>query len=313
MNEISIQLTEVNPTIFYGGSKSKNIAILKRYFPKIKIVARGETITAFGEEEILEEFEKQMDRLIMHYGKYNSLDEDTVEKILTSSIEDSFGLEDTDVQKILHGVGGKVIKARTVNQARLVESIQSNDLVFAVGPAGTGKTYTGVAMAVKALKNKEVKRIVLTRPAVEAGENLGFLPGDLKEKIDPYLRPLYDSLYDLLDFEKIQKKIEIGDIEIAPLAFMRGRTFENSYIIADEMQNTTVNQFKMLLTRIGEGSKLVITGDLDQTDRGKDNGMAHFLHKLWRNRTHHICNVQLMGEDIVRHKAVSEALKIYDA
>jgi len=178
LNEISIQLTEVNPTIFYGGSKSKNIAILKRYFPKIKIVARGETITAYGEEEILEEFEKQMDRLIMHYGKYNSLDEDTVEKILTSSIEDNFGLDDTEMQKILHGVGGKVIKARTVNQARLVESIQTNDLVFAVGPAGTGKTYTGVAMAVKALKNKEVKRIVLTRPAVEAGENLWFLPGD---------------------------------------------------------------------------------------------------------------------------------------
>ena len=189
MNEISIQLAEVNPTVFYGGSKSKNIAILKRYFPKLKIVARGDIVTAYGEEEVLEEFEKQMDRLMMHYGKYNSLDESTVEKILTSSSEDNFGLDEADIQTILHGVGGKIIKARTVNQARLVESIATNDLVFAVGPAGTGKTYTGVAMAVKALKNKEVKRIVLTRPAVEAGENLGFLPGDLKEKLDPICSP----------------------------------------------------------------------------------------------------------------------------
>ena len=189
MNEISIQLAEVNPTVFYGGNKSKNIAILKRYFPKLKIVARGDIVTAYGEEEVLEEFEKQMDRLMMHYGKYNSLDESTVEKILTSSSEDSFGLDEADIQTILHGVGGKIIRARTVNQARLVESIATNDLVFAVGPAGTGKTYTGVAMAVKALKNKEVKRIVLTRPAVEAGENLGFLPGDLKEKLDPYMQP----------------------------------------------------------------------------------------------------------------------------
>lgn len=178
MNEISIQLAEVNPTVFYGGSKSKNIAILERYFPKLKIVARGDIVTAYGEEEVLEEFEKQMDRLMMHYGKYNSLDESTVEKILTSSTEDNFGLDEADIQTILHGVGGKIIKSRTVNQARLVESIATNDLVFAVGPAGTGKTYTGVSMAVKALKNKEVKRIVLTRPAVEAGENLGFLPGD---------------------------------------------------------------------------------------------------------------------------------------
>ena len=266
MNEISIQLTEVNPTIFYGGSKSKNITILKRYFPKIKIVARGETITAYGEEEILEEFEKQMDRLIMHYGKYNSLDEDTVEKILTSSIEDNFGLDDTDVQKILHGVGGKVIKARTVNQARLVESIQTNDLVFAVGPAGTGKTYTGVAMAVKALKNKEVKRIVLTRPAVEAGENLGFLPGDLKEKLDPYMQPLYDALRDMIPAEKLSSYIEKGTIQIAPMAFMRGRTLDDAFVILDEAQNTTHNQMKMFLTRMGKNTKFVITGDPGQID-----------------------------------------------
>ncbi|MFL2595237.1 MAG: PhoH family protein [Flavobacteriaceae bacterium] len=311
MNEISIQLTEVNPTIFYGGSKSKNIAILKRYFPKIKIVARGETITAYGEEEILEEFEKQMDRLIMHYGKYNSLDEDTVEKILTSSIEDNFGLNDKDVQKILHGVGGKVIKARTVNQARLVESIQTNDLVFAVGPAGTGKTYTGVAMAVKALKNKEVKRIVLTRPAVEAGENLGFLPGDLKEKLDPYMQPLYDALRDMIPTEKLSSYIEKGTIQIAPMAFMRGRTLDDAFVILDEAQNTTHNQMKMFLTRMGKNTKFVITGDPGQIDlpRRVISGLKEAL--LILSDVKGIDVIRLDGRDVIRHKLVKKVIEAY--
>jgi phosphate starvation-inducible PhoH-like protein len=311
LNEISIQLTEVNPTIFYGGSKSKNIAILKRYFPKIKIVARGETITAYGEEEILEEFEKQMDRLIMHYGKYNSLDEDTVEKILTSSIEDNFGLDDTDVQKILHGVGGKVIKARTVNQARLVESIQTNDLVFAVGPAGTGKTYTGVAMAVKALKNKEVKRIVLTRPAVEAGENLGFLPGDLKEKLDPYMQPLYDALRDMIPIEKLSSYIEKGTIQIAPMAFMRGRTLDDAFVILDEAQNTTHNQMKMFLTRMGKNTKFVITGDPGQIDlpRRVISGLKEAL--LILSDVKGIDVIRLDGRDVIRHKLVKKVIEAY--
>lgn len=311
MNEISIQLTEVNPTIFYGGSKSKNIAILKRYFPKIKIVARGETITAYGEEEILEEFEKQMDRLIMHYGKYNSLDEDTVEKILTSSIEDNFGIDDTDMQKILHGVGGKVIKARTVNQARLVESIQTNDLVFAVGPAGTGKTYTGVAMAVKALKNKEVKRIVLTRPAVEAGENLGFLPGDLKEKLDPYMQPLYDALRDMIPAEKLSSYIEKGTIQIAPMAFMRGRTLDDAFVILDEAQNTTHNQMKMFLTRMGKNTKFVITGDPGQIDlpRRVISGLKEAL--LILSDVKGIDVIRLDGRDVIRHKLVKKVIEAY--
>ncbi len=311
MNEISIQLTEVNPTIFYGGSKSKNIAILKRYFPKIKIVARGETITAYGEEEILEEFEKQMDRLIMHYGKYNSLDQDTVEKILTSSTEDNFGLDDTDVQKILHGVGGKVIKARTVNQTRLVESIQTNDLVFAVGPAGTGKTYTGVAMAVKALKNKEVKRIVLTRPAVEAGENLGFLPGDLKEKLDPYMQPLYDALRDMIPTEKLSSYIEKGTIQIAPMAFMRGRTLDDAFVILDEAQNTTHNQMKMFLTRMGKNTKFVITGDPGQIDlpRRVISGLKEAL--LILSDVKGIDVIRLDGRDVIRHKLVKKVIEAY--
>ena len=311
MNEISIQLTEVNPTIFYGGSKSKNITILKRYFPKIKIVARGETITAYGEEEILEEFEKQMDRLIMHYGKYNSLDEDTVEKILTSSIEDNFGLDNADMQKILHGVGGKIIKARTVNQARLVESIQTNDLVFAVGPAGTGKTYTGVAMAVKALKNKEVKRIVLTRPAVEAGENLGFLPGDLKEKLDPYMQPLYDALRDMIPAEKLSSYIEKRTIQIAPMAFMRGRTLDDAFVILDEAQNTTHNQMKMFLTRMGKNTKFVITGDPGQIDlpRRVISGLKEAL--LILSDVKDIDVIRLDGRDVIRHKLVKKVIEAY--
>ena len=311
MNEISIQLAEVNPTVFYGGSKSKNIAILKRYFPKLKIVARGDIVTAYGEEEVLEEFEKQMDRLMMHYGKYNSLDESTVEKILTSSSEDNFGLDEADIQTILHGVGGKIIKARTVNQARLVESIATNDLVFAVGPAGTGKTYTGVAMAVKALKNKEVKRIVLTRPAVEAGENLGFLPGDLKEKLDPYMQPLYDALRDMIPAEKLASYIEKGTIEIAPMAFMRGRTLDDAFVILDEAQNTTHNQMKMFLTRMGKNTKFVITGDPGQIDlpRRVISGLKEAL--LILSDVKGIDVIQLDGRDVIRHQLVKKVIDAY--
>ena len=311
MNEISIQLAEVNPTVFYGGNKSKNIAILKRYFPKLKIVARGDIVTAYGEEEVLEVFEKQMDRLMMHYGKYNSLDESTVEKILTSSSEDSFGLDEADIQTILHGVGGKIIRARTVNQARLVESIATNDLVFAVGPAGTGKTYTGVAMAVKALKNKEVKRIVLTRPAVEAGENLGFLPGDLKEKLDPYMQPLYDALRDMIPAEKLASYIEKGTIQIAPMAFMRGRTLDDAFVILDEAQNTTHNQMKMFLTRMGKNTKFVITGDPGQIDlpRRVISGLKEAL--LILSDVNGIDVIQLDGRDVIRHQLVKKVIDAY--
>ena len=311
LNEISIQLAEVNPTVFYGGSKSKNIAIIKRYFPKLKIVARGDIVTAYGEEEVLEEFEKQMDRLMIHYGKYNSLDESTVEKILTSSLEDNFGLDESDIQTILHGVGGKIIKARTVNQARLVESIDTNDLVFAVGPAGTGKTYTGVAMAVKALKNKEVKRIVLTRPAVEAGENLGFLPGDLKEKLDPYMQPLYDALREMIPAEKLSSYIENGTIQIAPMAFMRGRTLDDAFVILDEAQNTTHNQMKMFLTRMGKNTKFVITGDPGQIDlpRRVISGLKEAL--LILSDVKGIEIVQLDGRDVIRHQLVKKVIEAY--
>ncbi|MFL2584810.1 MAG: PhoH family protein, partial [Flavobacteriaceae bacterium] len=210
-----------------------------------------------------------------------------------------------------HGVGGKVIKARTVNQARLVESIQTNDLVFAVGPAGTGKTYTGVAMAVKALKNKEVKRIVLTRPAVEAGENLGFLPGDLKEKLDPYMQPLYDALSDMIPTEKLSSYIEKGTIQIAPMAFMRGRTLDDAFVILDEAQNTTHNQMKMFLTRMGKNTKFVITGDPGQIDlpRRVISGLKEAL--LILSDVKGIDVIRLDGRDVIRHKLVKKVIEAY--
>ena len=203
---------------------------------------------------------------------------------------------------------------RNLSQETYLETLKDykKHIVFAIGPAGTGKTLIGVQMAIKQFQEGNVDKIVVTRPAVSVDEQHGFLPGTLEQKMEPWTKPIFDVFNEYYYQKEVSGMLQEGVIEISPLAFMRGRTFENCYIIADEMQNTTVNQFKMLLTRIGEGSKLVITGDLDQTDRGKDNGMADFLHKLWRSRAHHICNVQLMGEDIVRHRAVSEALKIYD-
>ena len=311
MNELTIQLTEVNPTIFYGGSRNKNIATLKKYFPKLKIVARGNTITAYGEEDLLEEFERQLDRLVMHYGKYNSLDEATVEQILTSKDEDDYGLDPDDKQVIVHGVGGKIVRAQTANQARMVEAVKSNDLVFAVGPAGTGKTYTGVALAVKALKEKQVKRIILTRPAVEAGENLGFLPGDLKEKLDPYMQPLYDALRDMIPPEKLANYIENGTIQIAPMAFMRGRTLDNAFVILDEAQNTTHNQMKMFLTRMGKHAKFVVTGDPGQIDlpRRVISGLKEAILVLGDVKG--IGVIYLDDRDVIRHQLVKKVIEAY--
>jgi len=311
LNELTIQLTEVNPTIFYGGSRNKNIATLKKYFPKLKIVARGNTITAYGEEDLLEEFERQLDRLVMHYGKYNSLDEATVEQILTSKDEDDYGLDPDDKQVIVHGVGGKIVRAQTANQARMVEAVKSNDLVFAVGPAGTGKTYTGVALAVKALKEKQVKRIILTRPAVEAGENLGFLPGDLKEKLDPYMQPLYDALRDMIPPEKLANYIENGTIQIAPMAFMRGRTLDNAFVILDEAQNTTHNQMKMFLTRMGKHAKFVVTGDPGQIDlpRRVISGLKEAILVLGDVKG--IGVIYLDDRDVIRHQLVKKVIEAY--
>lgn len=311
MNEITIELEEVNPTEFYGGKSNKNVAILKKYFPKIKIVVRGNKITAFGEEALLEHFEKQVDRLVMHYGKYNSLDDDIVLQILESDENDAFGLEPDDNKIIVHGIGGKIIKAQTLNQAKLVDAMSKHDMVFAVGPAGTGKTYTGVALAVKALKNKQVKRIILTRPAVEAGENLGFLPGDLKEKLDPYMQPLYDALRDMIPKEKLDHYIENGIIQIAPMAFMRGRTLDNAFVILDEAQNTTHNQMKMFLTRMGKNAKFMITGDPGQIDlpRRVISGLKEAILVL--SSVKGIGVIYLDDKDVIRHKLVKKVIEAY--
>ena len=236
MNEIKIDLNELNPQEFFGNQNS-NIAKLRTYFPKIKIIARGTNLKAYGEESILEEFSKRADMLVAHYGKYNFLNEEIIERIIMSAENDKDIFNGGTETMILHGVGGRQIKAKTLNQKRLVESMNKYDMVFAIGPAGTGKTYTGIALAVKALKEKQVKRIILTRPAVEAGENLGFLPGDLHEKLDPYMQPLYDALRDMIAVKTLQNHLEKGVIQIAPLAFMRGRTLDNAFVILDEAQN----------------------------------------------------------------------------
>ncbi|MGA0444120.1 MAG: PhoH family protein [Flavobacteriaceae bacterium] len=311
MNEIKIDLTEVNPQDFFG-DQNTNIVKLRTYFPQIKIVARGNTLKAYGEEAILEEFEKRVDLMILHFGKFNVLNEEIIERIvLANGAEDKEALFEGTELHILHGVGGKVIKAKTLNQKRLVESMQKNAMLFAIGPAGTGKTYTGVALAVKALKEKQVKRIILTRPAVEAGENLGFLPGDLKEKLDPYMQPLYDALRDMIPNERLQAHIENGTIQIAPLAFMRGRTLDNAFVILDEAQNTTHAQMKMFLTRMGKNAKFMITGDPGQIDlpRRVISGLKEAL--LILKDTSGIGMVYLDDKDVIRHPLVKKVIDAY--
>jgi len=256
---------KINPREFFGLQNS-NIQLLKKYFPKLKIVARGSKMKVYGDEDMLEEFDLRLNMLLDHFGKYNKLDENVIERILTSDSKADYETTAKSGDVLLHGVGGKLIKPQTANQRKLVESCNKHDMVFAIGPAGTGKTYTGVALAVKALKEKQVRRIILTRPAVEAGENLGFLPGDLKEKLDPYMQPLYDALRDMIPAEKLDSFIEKGIIQIAPMAFMRGRTLDNAFVILDEAQNTTHAQMKMFLTRMGKNAKFIITGDPGQID-----------------------------------------------
>ena len=310
MNEIKIDLNEVNSQEFFGNQNS-NMTKLRTYFPKIKIIARGSTLKAYGEENILEEFSKRTDMLIAHFGKYNILNEEIIERIILASDNDKEILKGGTEAVILYGVGGKIIKAKTLNQKRLVEFMNIKDMVFAIGPAGTGKTYTGVALAVKALKEKQVRRIILTRPAVEAGENLGFLPGDLNEKLDPYMQPLYDALRDMIPKETLQSYIEKGTIQIAPLAFMRGRTLDNAFVILDEAQNSTHSQMKMFLTRMGKNAKFMITGDPGQIDlpRRMISGLKEAL--LILKNKNGIGIVYLDDKDVIRHHLVKKIIDAY--
>ncbi|MCD4696510.1 MAG: PhoH family protein [Bacteroidales bacterium] len=311
MNETIINLTSVNPVEIYG-INDKNINLIKSYFPKLKIIARGDVVKAIGNEKDLKEFEEKFNLLLVNLEQFGKLGEIEIEQILrendfSSSINEKGNGNDI----LVHGPGGHLVKALTKNQKRLVESNNSNDLVFAIGPAGTGKTYTAVALAVKALKKKEVKRIILTRPAVEAGENLGFLPGDLRDKLDPYLQPLYDALRDMLPTQKLLKYLEDGTIEVAPLAFMRGRTLDHAFVILDEAQNATEPQLKMFVTRMGRSAKFIVTGDITQIDlpRNQGSGLLH-AERILKNISG-IDFIYLDEKDVVRHGLVTKIIKAY--
>jgi len=311
LNERIIELEEINPKDFFGAHNS-TIEALKKYYPKIKIVARGTQLKIFGESVLLDEFEIRLTRLIKYYNRYNKLDENSMERILTSNGKEEKAVASKRVKDVLvHGVAGRLIKPQTENQRKMVVLMDKNDMLFAVGPAGTGKTYTAVALAVRALKEKEVRKIILTRPAVESGENLGFLPGDLKEKLDPYMQPLYDALRDMIPHEKLESYIEKGIIQIAPLAFMRGRTLDNAFVILDEAQNTTHNQMKMFLTRMGKSAKFIITGDPGQIDlpRKQVSGLKESLLAL--KDINGIAQVFLDDKDVVRHKLVRSIISAY--
>ncbi|SDQ81589.1 PhoH family protein [Flagellimonas zhangzhouensis] len=310
MNELVIELTEISPQEFFG-QQNANIELLKKYFPKLKIVARGNKIKVFGDEELLEEFDKRFDELTGQFAKYNKLDENMIERVLTSTSKEDYTSSKSSGDVLVHGVSGRLIKAQTANQRRVVDACKKDDMVFAIGPAGTGKTYTGVALAVKALKEKQVRRIILTRPAVEAGENLGFLPGDLKEKLDPYMQPLYDALRDMIPAEKLEKYIEDGTIQIAPMAFMRGRTLDNAFVILDEAQNTTHAQMKMFLTRMGKNAKFLLTGDPGQIDlpRRVISGLKEAL--LILKDVDGISIIYLDDKDVIRHKLVKKVIDAY--
>lgn len=308
MNERIIELTDIAPKDFWGAHDS-HLETIKKYYPKLKIVARGTTLKAFGEKEILDEFEKRFNRLMLHFTRYNNIDDNVIERVIQSDSQTE--QMDPSDKILVHGVGGKLIKALTPNQQLLVDTMAKNDMVFAIGPAGTGKTYTGVALAVKALKEKQVKRIILTRPAVEAGENLGFLPGDMKEKLDPYMQPLYDALRDMLPPQSLEDYMLKGIIQIAPLAFMRGRTLDNAFVILDEAQNTTHSQMKMFLTRMGKNAKFMITGDPGQIDlpRSTTSGLKEAL--LILKDVDGIGIIYLDDKDVVRHRLVKKVIEAY--
>ncbi len=295
----------------FFGPYNSHFKIYKEKYPNLKLSSRGDKITIKGEEQAVNEFIIAVESIVKYLKLNKNVTLGDIERLVIGEENSKNGESHTDKGIIIHGQGGKIVTARTKNQQELVDKVDENDLVFAIGPAGTGKTYTAVALAVRALKNKEVKKIVLCRPAVEAGESLGFLPGDMKDKVDPYLRPLYDALGDMIPREKYKAYIEKGIIEVAPLAFMRGRTLKNCFAILDEGQNATHTQLKMFLTRMGPTSKIIITGDLSQIDlpaRAK-SGLAPALDML--QNVNGIGVVRLNENDVVRHRLVKEIIRAY--
>ena len=309
MQEKIIEISSINPLDLFGVNEVK-LKLIKSFFPKLKVVARGANLKVLGETVLLNEFSDAISLLVQHFEKYNDLTENNIKNVLGgkggSVVENSKG---DDI--IVHGNRGRHVKARTVNQRKMVDVLEDNDMLFAVGPAGTGKTYTAVALAVRALKNKEVRKIILTRPAVEAGENLGFLPGDLKEKLDPYMQPLYDALQDMIPAEKLAEYLEEGIIQIAPLAFMRGRTLDKAFVILDEGQNTTEGQMKMFLTRMGKTAKFVVTGDVSQIDLPghQKSGLKKAIEVL--DSVKGIGFVHLDDKDVIRHKLVTRIINAF--
>ena len=309
MNERVIKIEKIDPKDLFG-PQNKNIKFIKLKFPELKIVARGDKIKAYGSKEDLNDFEERIKKIINYFIEYNIISDSEIEMLLNNLSAD-ISTSKVSYKPILHGVNGKVIKAKSLNQRRIVDAVHNSNMVFAIGPAGTGKTYTGIALAVRALKQKEVKRIILTRPALEAGENLGFLPGDLKEKLDPYMQPLYDALKDMIPSDKLKKYIEDETIQIAPLAFMRGRTLDNAFVILDEGQNTTHSQMKMFLTRMGKNAKFLINGDPGQIDLPSriKSGIKEAL--LILKDTDGIEIVRLNDGDIIRNTLVKNIIDAY--
>lgn len=312
MSERIILVEGIDPVILYGVNNSK-YDLLVRNFPKLKIVARGQEIKAIGDDIDLDMFEEKINQMVEYYTKYRTLSETEVEDFINNTTETIAKAEEDNTDVLVFGNHARAIKARTVNQQVLVDKYSNNDLLFAIGPAGSGKTYTAIALAVRALKNKEVKRIILTRPAVEAGERLGFLPGDMKEKLDPYLQPLYDALHDMIPPRKLIEYMEDGTVQIAPLAFMRGRTLDNAFVILDEAQNTTLSQMKMFLTRMGKNAKFIVTGDVTQIDlpRKEDSGLVKTLKIL--DDVKGIAIVLFDSRDIIRHKLVKYIVHAFEA
>ena len=311
--ELTIQLEAIHPTDIFG-LREERLRLLKKLFPKLRIVVRGNEVKAIGDDEELSFFENKFKLLLDHFEHFGKITDEIILEIIASGKSQTLAdIIDSDSSGVLlHGRNGMIIKARTPNQVRMVESFKTHDMLFAIGPAGTGKTYTAVALAVRALKNKEVRKIVLTRPAVEAGENLGFLPGDLKDKLDPYLQPLYDALRDMIPPAKLETYLEDKTIEIAPLAFMRGRTLGNVFAILDEAQNATENQLKMFLTRMGQSSKFIITGDITQIDLPRNQTSGLIIATRILNKVKGIDFIFLNEKDVVRHPLVTKIIQAYE-
>jgi phosphate starvation-inducible PhoH-like protein len=311
MTEIIIFLEDIDPVVFFGTNNSL-LDKIRSFFPKIKILARGNEIKCMGEEAEITIFAEKFNELLEYYQKYHRIDERDIEKYFFDAQHMKSASKGEFENVIVFGTSGKPVRARTVNQVQLVNDYKTNDLIIAEGPAGTGKTYTSIALAVRSLKEREVKKIILTRPAVEAGERLGFLPGDMKEKLDPYLQPLYDALHDMLPFKKLETWIEDGTVQIAPLAFMRGRTLENAFVILDEAQNATISQLKMFLTRMGVSSKFIMTGDTTQIDlpRKNESGLIQAMRIL--GNIERISIIRFDERDIVRHNLVKRIVRAYE-